>query len=70
MGLPVLIGMLSPVPGGAGVREALMAAVAQLEGVPAGPVVLAAVAYRLALFAVTPFVWGAVRLARASTRRQ
>jgi uncharacterized membrane protein YbhN (UPF0104 family) len=64
MGLPVLIGMLSPVPGGAGVREALMAAVARLDGVPAGPVILAAVAYRLALFAVTPVVWGAVRAAR------
>jgi uncharacterized membrane protein YbhN (UPF0104 family) len=62
MGLPVLIGMLSPVPGGAGVREALMAGAAQLEGVPAGPVVLAAVAYRLALFVVTPVVWGVVRL--------
>jgi glycosyltransferase 2 family protein len=64
MGLPVLIGMLSPVPGGAGVREALMAAVARLDDVPAGPVILAAVAYRLALFAVTPVVWGAVRVAR------
>lgn len=70
MGLPVLIGMLSPVPGGAGVREALMAAAARLEGVPAGPVVLAAVAYRLALFAVTPLVWGVVRLARASASRR
>jgi uncharacterized membrane protein YbhN (UPF0104 family) len=64
MGLPVLIGMLSPVPGGAGVREALMAGAARLEGVAAGPVVLAAVAYRLALFAVTPVVWSAVRVAR------
>lgn len=70
MGLPVLIGMLSPVPGGAGVREALMAAAARLEGIPAGPVILAAVAYRLALFAVTPLVWGAVRLARASASRR
>ncbi|MGH2617701.1 MAG: lysylphosphatidylglycerol synthase transmembrane domain-containing protein [Thermomicrobiales bacterium] len=68
MGLPVLIGMLSPVPGGAGVREALMAAVARLDGVAAGPVVLAAVAYRLALFAVTPVVWGVVRLARARAK--
>ena len=65
MGLPVLIGMLSPIPGGAGVREALMAAAAGLSGIPAGPVLLAAVAYRLALFVVTPVVWGAVRLARA-----
>jgi uncharacterized membrane protein YbhN (UPF0104 family) len=70
MGVPVLVGMLSPVPGGAGVREALMAAAAGLGGTPAGPVVLAAVAYRLALFLVTPVVWGAVRLARAGSDRQ
>jgi uncharacterized membrane protein YbhN (UPF0104 family) len=69
MGVPVLVGMLSPVPGGAGVREALMAAAARLGGAPAGPVVLAAVAYRLALFLVTPLVWGAVRLARAGANR-
>jgi uncharacterized membrane protein YbhN (UPF0104 family) len=69
MGVPMLVGMLSPVPGGAGVREALMAAAARLGGTPAGPVVLAAVAYRLALFLVTPLVWGAVRLVRAGTNR-
>jgi uncharacterized membrane protein YbhN (UPF0104 family) len=69
MGVPVLVGMLSPVPGGAGVREALMAAAARLAGIPAGPVVLAAVAYRLALFLVTPVVWGVVRLARAGADR-
>lgn len=65
MGLPVLIGMLSPIPGGAGVREALMVTVARFAGVATGPVLLAAIAYRLALFAVTPVVWGAVRLATA-----
>ena len=70
MGLPMLIGMLSPVPGGAGVREGLMAAAARLEGVPAGPVVLAAVSYRLALFVVTPFVWGVIRLASKSAKRR
>jgi uncharacterized membrane protein YbhN (UPF0104 family) len=69
MGVPVLAGMLSPVPGGAGVREALMAAAARLGGTPAAPVVLAAVAYRLALFLVTPLVWGAVRLVRAGANR-
>jgi uncharacterized membrane protein YbhN (UPF0104 family) len=70
MGVPVLVGMLSPLPGGAGVREALMAAAARLEGVAAGPVVLAAVAYRLALFLVTPLVWGVVRLARSGVHRR
>ena len=69
MGVPVLAGMLSPVPGGAGVREALMAAAARLGGTPAAPVVLAAVAYRLALFLVTPLVWGTVRLVRAGANR-
>lgn len=70
MGVPVLVGMLSPVPGGAGVREALMAAAARLAGIPTGPVVLAAIAYRLALFLVTPLVWGAVRLARAGANHR
>jgi glycosyltransferase 2 family protein len=70
MGVPVLVGMLSPVPGGAGVREALMAAAAGLAGIPAGPVVLAAVAYRLALFLVTPLVWGVVRLVPAVVNRR
>ncbi len=64
MGLPMLIGMLSPVPGGAGIREALMAASAQLEAAPAASVLMAAVAYRLALFVVTPVVWGGLRAAR------
>lgn len=70
MGLPVLIGMLSPVPGGAGVREALMAGAARLEGLAAGPVVLAAITYRLALFVVTPIAWGMVRIARKAMTGQ
>jgi uncharacterized membrane protein YbhN (UPF0104 family) len=69
MGLPMLIGMLSPVPGGAGVREALMAGMAGVEGQPGAPVLLAAVAYRLALFVVTPIVWGGLRVVRMLTAR-
>lgn len=69
MGLPMLIGMLSPVPGGAGVREALMTAMAGVEGQPGAPVLLAAVAYRLALFVVTPIVWGGLRVVRMMTAR-
>jgi uncharacterized membrane protein YbhN (UPF0104 family) len=64
MGLPILIGMLSPIPGGAGIRETLMAAAAGLQGVATAPVLLAAIVYRLALFVVTPVVWGGLRLAR------
>ena len=68
MGLPVLIGMLSPVPGGAGVREALMVAMARFAALPAAPVLLASVAYRMALFAVTPLIWGALRVLRRGFR--
>jgi len=48
--LPILVGMLSPIPGGAVVREALMYVVARLADVPGGEVVAAAVIYRMALF--------------------
>ncbi|MEJ7762211.1 MAG: lysylphosphatidylglycerol synthase transmembrane domain-containing protein [Thermomicrobiales bacterium] len=61
-GLPVLVGMLSPVPGGAGVREALMVAVARVHGADGGEVLMAALAYRVALFAAIPVLYGLVRL--------
>lgn len=55
--LPILVGMLSPVPGGAVVREALMYAVARLANVPGEPVIAAAVIYRFALFAAIPILY-------------
>ncbi len=55
--LPILVGMLSPIPGGAVVREALMYLVAKLAGVPGGEVVAAALIYRLALFAAIPILY-------------
>lgn len=70
MGFPMLIGMLSPVPGGAGVREALMATAARLSGVASPPVILAAVAYRLALFIVTPIIWGSLWIVRRFVARR
>lgn len=60
--LPVLVGMLSPVPGGAGVREALMVAVADLQGAGHASVLVAAVTYRVALFAAIPVLYIMVRL--------
>jgi uncharacterized membrane protein YbhN (UPF0104 family) len=60
--LPILIGMVSPIPGGGGVREALMTAVASLHGAAAGPVVVAAVIYRVALFASIPVLYVVVQL--------
>jgi uncharacterized membrane protein YbhN (UPF0104 family) len=65
LGWPVFVGMLSPVPGGAGVREALMVAVAGLERVDGAAVLLAAVTYRLALFAALPLAYGLARAWRA-----
>jgi uncharacterized protein (TIRG00374 family) len=59
--VPILIGMLSPIPGGAVVREALMYAVARLADVPGEPVVAAALVYRLALFAAIPVLYAATR---------
>lgn len=60
--LPILIGMLSPIPGGAVVRETLMYVVARLAGVPGGEVVAAAVIYRFALFGAIPILYGLTRL--------
>jgi len=61
LALPVLVGMLSPVPGGAGVREALMVAVAQARHLNGAAVLLAAVAYRVALFVAIPILFAVVR---------
>ncbi|HEY7032713.1 MAG TPA: lysylphosphatidylglycerol synthase transmembrane domain-containing protein [Thermomicrobiales bacterium] len=60
--LPILVGMLSPVPGGAGVREALMLAVARVHGADGASVLLAAVTYRVALFASIPILYALVRV--------
>lgn len=59
--LPILVGMLSPIPGGAVVREALMYAVARLADVPGDPVIAAALVYRIALFAAIPILYGLAR---------
>jgi uncharacterized membrane protein YbhN (UPF0104 family) len=60
--LPMLVGMLSPIPGGAVVREAMMFVVARIAGVPGSEVVAAAVIYRIALFGAIPILYGLVRL--------
>lgn len=62
MSLPIVVGMLSPVPGGAGIREALMIGVARVHGADSAAVVLAAVVYRIALFASIPILYAGVRL--------
>ncbi len=60
--LPILVGMLSPVPGGAGVREVLMIAVASVHGANEANVLLAGVTYRIALFAAIPILYGIIRV--------
>ncbi len=60
--LPMLVGMLSPIPGGAVVREAMMYVVARLANVPGAEVVAAAVMYRMALFLAIPVLYGIVRI--------
>lgn len=69
LGPPILVGMLSPVPGGAGIREALMVVVAHVEGVDGAAVLFAAVAYRAALFLMVPLLYAVVRLIRRGWRR-
>jgi uncharacterized membrane protein YbhN (UPF0104 family) len=60
--VPILIGMISPVPGGAGVREGLMVAMARVYNVDSVAVLLAALVYRIALFAAIPILYALVRL--------
>lgn len=55
--LPILVGMLSPLPGGAGIRETLMGGIARIHGAAVSPTIFAAVAYRLALFASIPVLY-------------
>jgi uncharacterized membrane protein YbhN (UPF0104 family) len=70
LGPPMVVGMLSPVPGGAGVREALMIAVAGARGVDGAAVLLAAVVYRLALFAAVPVVYAVLQVVRLGIARR
>lgn len=58
---PIMIGMLSPVPGGAGIREALMIAVAGVHGANEASVLLAGVTYRIALFSALPILYVVIR---------
>jgi uncharacterized membrane protein YbhN (UPF0104 family) len=60
--VPVLVGMLSPVPGGAGIREALMIGVARVEDADSAIVLVAALVYRVALFLAIPILYLVVRV--------
>lgn len=62
--LPTLVGMLSPIPGGAGVREGLMYVVARLSdlGPRADAIIAAALIYRFALFVAIPILFALNKL--------
>ncbi len=62
--VPILVGMLSPIPGGAAVREGLMYVVARLSGLgaEADAILAAALIYRFALFAAIPILFGLNRI--------
>ncbi len=66
---PVLLGMLSGLPGGAGVREALMVAVARVHHADTAAVLVTAITYRIFLFAAIPILYAAVRLWLSHTPR-
>lgn len=69
LGPATLVGMFSPTPGGSGVREALMVVVAQAGGLPGAPVLLAAIAYRVALLIAVPVLFVLVRIWRLGQAR-
>lgn len=62
--LPILVGMLSPIPGGAAVREGLMYVVARLSGLgpQADAILAAALIYRFALFVAIPILFALNRI--------
>lgn len=62
--LPILVGMLSPIPGGAAVREVLMYVVARLSGLDsdADAILAAALIYRFALFGAIPLLFALNRI--------
>lgn len=65
---PVLLGMLSPLPGGLGLREAAMAAVGGMLGLPVSGIVAAAVLQRGVLVAALPVALAGVRVFRRRPR--
>ncbi|MDQ3612753.1 MAG: flippase-like domain-containing protein [Chloroflexota bacterium] len=62
--LPILVGMLSPIPGGAAVREGLMYVIARLSGLDseADAILAAALIYRFALFGAIPLLFALNRI--------
>jgi uncharacterized protein (TIRG00374 family) len=64
--VPLLLGLLSPLPGGVGLREGVMVAIAGVMNLTITGIVAAAVLHRAALVAALPMLMGVIRLARWS----
>ncbi len=62
--LPLLIGLISPMPGGIGFREGAMAGVAGILMLPVGAILAAAILHRAVLLLALPIVLGMIRLQR------
>ncbi|HEU5328183.1 MAG TPA: lysylphosphatidylglycerol synthase transmembrane domain-containing protein [Thermomicrobiales bacterium] len=60
--IPLLIGMIVPVPGGAGVREALLVVMAGSLGISLAGALVVALLYRLLLFVADPLLFVCIRL--------
>lgn len=63
--VPGLAGMLAPLPGGVGVREAVTVALTTVTGISAATLVTLAIVQRVLLIASLPLALGVVRLVRS-----
>lgn len=68
--VPVLVGMLSPVPGGVGVREAAIVALTTVTGILAATLLSLAILQRVLLIAALPLALLFVRVARWIGKRR
>lgn len=68
--VPVLVGMLSPVPGGVGVREAAIVALTTVTGIMASTLLSLAILQRVLLIAALPLALLFVRAARWIGKRR
>lgn len=62
--LPLLVGVISPMPGGIGFREGAMAAVAGALVIPVAAILAAAILHRAVLILALPLVAGLIRVRR------
>jgi uncharacterized membrane protein YbhN (UPF0104 family) len=62
--LPLLVGVVSPMPGGIGFREGAMAAVASALVIPVAAILAAAILHRAVLILALPLVAGLIRVRR------